>query len=258
MTTPGESDLPDLDEVRRRLAGLRARIATAGGDPEAVTILAVTKAHPNAIVPLALSAGLVDLGENYAQELLGKADAASGLPVTPRWHFIGHLQRNKVRQLAPHVALWQTVDRAELVAELAKRAPGARVLVQVNATDEPQKGGCRPEEVASLVEVARVAGLEVVGLMTVGPTEEHVDPRPGFAVVRGLVDSLGLTVCSMGMTDDLEAAVAEGSTMVRIGRALFGPRSTGRGNPSAPSPRHTPDNRGGMGDLPSSPEIDPG
>lgn len=215
------SALPAVEEVTARLAAIRARIAGAGGDPARVTVLAVTKGHPPEIVELALAAGLVELGENYAQELLAKA--ARRQPV--RWHFIGHLQRNKVRQLAPHVALWQSIDRAELVDELARRAPAARLLVQVNATGEPDKNGCRPQDCPALVDRARAAGLQVEGLMTVGPTDATVDPAPGFAAVRALVDELGLHTCSMGMTDDLEVAVRQGSTMVRIGTALFGARA---------------------------------
>ena len=113
-----------------------------------------------------------------------------------------------------------------MVDELARRAPGAAVLVQVDATGEGQKSGCPPAEAPALVERAQAAGLDVVGLMTVGPTDPGADPVPAFAATRALLDRLGLAVCSMGMTDDLEAAVREGSTMVRIGRALFGPRAS--------------------------------
>jgi len=233
---PAPDALPTPETVRERLVVLRQRIVSAGGDPSAVTVLAVTKGHPPPVVDLARAAGLVELGENYAQELLAKArwwaeqqalgpagaDETGAAP--PLWHFIGHLQRNKVRQLAAVVGVWQSVDRPELVGEIARRAPGARVLIQVNATGEPQKAGCTPAETPRLVGDARDAGLTVVGLMTVGPTDDAVDPRPGFETVRALVDRLGLTICSMGMTDDLEVAVQAGSTMVRVGTALFGPR----------------------------------
>jgi len=219
--------LPETDEVIGRLVAVRSRIAAAGGDPAGVTVVGVTKGQPPPVVPLALAAGLVDLGENYAQELLDKVrwwhDTAPAGPA-PRWHAIGRLQRNKVRALAPYVSVWQALDRAELVDEVARRAAGARVLIQVNATGESGKGGCPPGETAALVARAAAAGLRVEGLMTVGPTDAGADPRPGFELVRGLVDRLGLEVCSMGMTDDLEAAVGCGSTMVRIGTALFGPR----------------------------------
>ena len=163
------------------------------------------------------------IGENYAQELLEKravADAG-GLAI----HFIGRLQSNKVRLVADAVAVWETVDRPALVDEIARRAPGATVLIQVNPTGEPNKGGCPPDDIRALLDQARSAGLAVDGLMTVGPTEGGAEAaRPGFRVVRSLVDEFGLATCSMGMTDDLEVAVEEGTTRVRLGTALFGPR----------------------------------
>jgi pyridoxal phosphate enzyme (YggS family) len=214
--------MPSAAEVAARAEAIRQRVRDAGGDPHAVRLVAVTKGHGPEVVAVAVAAGLVDLGENYAQELLAKHDRAPAGSTC--WHFIGHLQRNKVRQLAPVVDLWQSVDRPELVDELARRAPGCRLLVQVNATGEVQKSGCPPTDAPALVERAVEAGLDVVGLMTIGPTEAGADPAPAFAATRALVDALGLAVCSMGMTDDLEVAVREGSTMVRIGRALFGPR----------------------------------
>jgi len=218
--------LPGAQLVGERLAAIRARLAAAGGDPAAVAVVAVTKGFPPEIVAAATGAGLDELGENYAQELTAKVDWLVAQPAAPavRWQFIGQLQRRKVRLLAPHVARWQSVDRAELVDELARRAPGARIFVQVNTTAEPQKAGCAPQEAASLVARAREAGLDVEGLMAVGPTDQTVDPAPAFGALRRLVDGLGLRHCSMGMTDDLEVAVREGSTMIRVGRALFGPR----------------------------------
>jgi hypothetical protein len=138
---------------------------------------------------------------------------------------IGRLQTNKVRQLAGRVDCVETVDRAGLVDELSRRCPGMHVLVQVNATGEPDKGGCDPGDVGALVARASEAGLVVDGLMTVGPTTGGPEAaRPGFRIVRELVDRFGLAVCSMGMSDDLEVAVQEGSTRVRVGSALFGAR----------------------------------
>jgi uncharacterized pyridoxal phosphate-containing UPF0001 family protein len=148
--------------------------------------------------------------------------------VAPRWHAIGRLQRNKVRDLAPHVHLWQSVDRPELGAAIARHAPGARVLVQVGATGEEGKGGCPPEQVPGLVDALVALGLDVRGLMTVGPTDPDADPRPGFDLVAALAGRLGLAEVSMGMSGDIEAAVAAGSTMVRVGTALFGPRRVSR------------------------------
>jgi uncharacterized pyridoxal phosphate-containing UPF0001 family protein len=203
----------------------RLRIAAAGGDPEAVRIVAVTKGFgPDAVVT-ALAAGLLDIGENYAQELLAKhaALAAAGpVPEGPRWHFLGRVQRNKVVQLAPVVACWQSVSREVEGEAITRRAPGAAVLIEVEATGAPGRNGAQPEEVPALVARLRSLGLDVRGLMTVAP--QGPGRRAVFAAVRRLADDLGLPERSMGMSDDLETAVAEGSTMVRLGRALFGGR----------------------------------
>ena len=202
-------------EVRERIAAAAAR---AGRDPGAITLVAATKTVDVARVQQVVDASVVDVGENRAQELLAKT-AVEGA----RWHFLGQLQRNKVRQLAPWVECWQSVDRAELGAEIARRAPGARVLVEVNVGEEPQKGGCAPAAVPALVDALRADGLEVAGLMTVPPHGD--DPRRWFAGLREQAASLDLPELSMGMTDDFEVAVEEGATMVRVGRALFGPRA---------------------------------
>lgn len=218
------------EELHERWRVLRAEIVEAGGSPERVQVVAVTKTFPPEVAALAVRVGLFDLGENYGQELEAKAPAVAKLlassAATPRWHFIGGLQRNKVKRIASLVSLWQTVDRAELADEIAKRAPGASVLIQVNTTAEEQKSGCRPHDVAMLVDSARLRGLDVRGLMTVGPTDGS-DPRPAFAELRALADRLGLLECSMGMSGDVAAAVAEGSTMVRVGTRLFGARPPG-------------------------------
>lgn len=210
-------------------ARLRDRIADAGGDPGAVDLVAVTKGHGADVARAVLGAGLVDLGESYGQELAAKADelvAAPG-PAPLRWHAIGRLQRNKVRLVAHHVALWQSVDRAVLADEIARRAPGAAVLVQVDVTGEPQKGGCPPGEVAGLVSRCGDLGLLVRGLMAVGPTGPPPGARPAFRALVALADRHGLEVRSMGMSADLEVAVACGSTMVRVGTDLLGPRPSG-------------------------------
>jgi hypothetical protein len=210
------------DAVRAGLARVRSRIEAAGGDPDAVVVVAVTKGFDATAVAAAVDAGLHDLGENYAQELVAKAE---GAPPSVRWHAIGRLQRNKVRLLAPHVTLWQSVDRAELGAEIARRAPGATVLAQVNVSGEAAKGGCEPDATAGLVRDLAADGLQVAGLMAIGAAGSPEAARPGFARLRDLADGLSLPVRSMGMSGDLEAAVAEGATMVRVGTALFGPRS---------------------------------
>jgi PLP dependent protein len=202
---------------------VRDRIVAAGGDPERITVVAVTKGFGPHAVEAALSAGVTHLGENYAQELVAKVEAVGGAQDAV-WHFIGGLQRNKVRSLVPHVDLWETVDRRSLGEELAKRAPGARVLVQVNISDEASKGGCRPDETPELVAGLVGLGLDVAGLMGVAADGDLDLARSQFARLAALGGDLGLAELSMGMSADLEAAVAEGATIVRVGSALFGPR----------------------------------
>jgi PLP dependent protein len=217
-------DRPDFSALPARLAAVRARIAAVGGGDE-VAILAVTKGFGADAVRAAAEAGLGQVGENYAQELLAKAAelAAAGTPV-PEVHFIGRLQRNKVRTLVGVVAVWESVDRAELAAELARRAPGARVLVQLNLSGEAQKGGCQPDGAEALVDRCRQLDLDVAGLMGVGPAGPPEAARPGFDQLVEVADRLELPVRSIGMSADLEVAVAAGSTLVRVGRDLFGPR----------------------------------
>ena len=223
MTGPPGGDLDEV--VAARLAAVQQRIAAAGGSD--VRVLPVTKTFPVEACWAAWRAGCAAVGENYAQEAVGKLADIDDRPFGV--HFIGQLQSNKVRLLAPLVTVYETVDRPSLVQELAKRSPGARILVQADTTGEPGKGGCPLAEVPALVERAIGAGLEVLGLMTVGPTEGGAEAaRPGFRAVRALVDRLGLAWCSMGMTDDLEVAVQEGATQVRVGSALFGPRDDAR------------------------------
>jgi PLP dependent protein len=245
VTAAGPGPAPEVgslaDRLPERLVAVRRRIEAAGGG-QGVSILAVTKGFGPDAVRAALGAGLTAVGENYAQELLAKVDdlarppatgpAPSGDEPVPQFHFIGRLQRNKVRALAPVVAVWQTVDRAELAAEIAKRAPGALVLVQLNLSGEAQKGGCDPADAEELVGRCAALGLDVGGLMGVAPAGPAEAARPGFRRLVTLADRLGLPVRSIGMSADLEVAVQEGSTMVRVGRDLFGPRPAKAGAPS--------------------------
>ncbi len=244
-------------ELAHRLGALRERLVGLGGTH--VKVVAVTKGFGPDVVAAALSVGLTDIGENFAQELLAKAASLEAAPSEvshltsdppsypiiggssdgavlgqPRWHFVGQLQRNKVRKLAGVVHLWQSVDRFELASEIARRAPGAKVLVQVDITaigmgvgidsNKPQRGGCAPDATASLVEHCRSSGLEVKGLMGVGTPGLPEGSRMGFRKLASLGTELGLAELSMGMSDDLEVAVSEGATMVRVGTSLFGPR----------------------------------
>jgi len=209
----------DPQSVLENLEALRERMAAVGAAD--VEIVAVTKTFGMDAVDAAVAAGLTSVGENYSQECVAKLSGHQRPPVV---HFIGHLQRNKIRKLAPIVDIWQTVDRAEIGAEIAKRAPGSKVMVQVNISGEDTKSGCAPTETDSLVEELASMDLDVVGLMGIGPLARPELSRPGFKLLRSMVDRLGLTECSMGMSGDLEVAIAEGSTMVRVGRGLFGER----------------------------------
>jgi pyridoxal phosphate enzyme (YggS family) len=208
-----------VDDVRERIEAAARR---AGRDPASVTLVAATKTVAAARIAEVVALGVVDVGENRAQELLAKAPELAAGPGPPRWHFVGQLQRNKVAALAPWVTRWQSVDRRPLGAAIARRCPGASVLVEVNLGGEAQKGGCAPEEALALADELRGLGLHVDGLMTVHP--QHGDPRRWFAALRDLAARMELAELSMGMTDDFEVAVEEGATIVRVGRALFGER----------------------------------
>lgn len=214
----------NLDEVVARTVTTRARLdAVERSWSHRVQLVGVTKGFGAEAVDAAVAAGCDAIGENYAQELLDKRATIERL--RPEVHFIGRLQRNKVRQLVDLVDVWCSLDRLSVVEEVAKRAPGARVLIQVDTSGDAAKGGCDPGEAPALVDHAGGLGLSVLGLMTVGPTGSPAEAaRAGFREVRALVDALGLAVCSMGMSGDLDVAVQEGSTEVRVGTALFGAR----------------------------------
>ncbi len=210
----------DPVEVAERVHVVRSSIEKAGG--VGVALIAVTKTFGVEAIFAARDAGCDGVGENYAQELLAKIE--EGIPPIDV-HFIGAVQSNKVRQLAGHVSLWQSIDRESLIVELGKRAPGARILLQVDTTGEPTKGGVDPSGLDALVQSAQTVGVQVDGLMTIGPTSGDRDECvKAFSLLRSLVDTYGLRTCSMGMSDDYELAVSCGSTMVRVGSRLFGTR----------------------------------
>ena len=210
----------DANEVADRVAHVRSVISSAGGN--AVSLVAVTKSFGIDALRAAMNAGCDAVGENYAQELLEKiAEGAPSIDV----HFIGALQSNKVRMLVGHIALWQSVGRDSVVDELGRRAPGATILIQVDTTGEPSKGGVTPSQLDALRVRAESRGLIVKGLMTIGPTDGTQDEcEKSFGMLRHLVNEQGLSVCSMGMSADYPIAVACGSTMVRVGSGLFGDR----------------------------------
>lgn len=220
------------EEVAVRLAAVRRRIEDAGGDPARVEVVAVTKGFGVAAVRAALSCGLRQIGENYADELVEKAVELAAWPqrdedgeiVAPAWHFLGAVQRNKLARLAPHVSCYEALDRLVEGEGIARRAPGAGVLVEVDTTGEGRRPGVAPSGLTELVAGLRALDLEVLGLMTVAPPGGGAPARAAFAMLARLADELGLAERSMGMSDDLELAVAAGATSVRIGRALFGAR----------------------------------
>ncbi|HET6965369.1 MAG TPA: YggS family pyridoxal phosphate-dependent enzyme [Acidimicrobiales bacterium] len=207
--------------VADRLADVRRRVEASGGDPQRVRIVAVTKGFGPDAVEAAREAGLVDVGENYAQELLSKAPAAR--PGT-RWHFLGPVQRNKVHRLAAVVSTWHGIDRPAAAEAVAAAAPGSEVMVQVNVIGDPGRPGCSPEEVEELVARIRELPLDLSGLMAVGPADIGERSRECFRWLAGRAAQLGLRELSMGMSDDFEMAVAEGATTLRLGRVLFGAR----------------------------------
>ena len=245
-------DGPSPAQVAEQVARVRDRIDAAGGSH--VRLVAVTKGFGASAVSAAVAAGADACGESYAQELVAKVDELGLQPGAvppppararwqeasaadlPCWHFIGNLQRNKVRHLAPWVSVWQSVDRASLAREIAKRAPGASVLVQLNLSGEPHRGGCDPDDAPALVEEVDGLGLLPIGLMGVAPHGDAGAARAGFRRLVAMADDLGLPERSIGMSGDLEVAVGEGATIVRVGSDLFGPRPVRRSGEGASGP----------------------
>jgi uncharacterized pyridoxal phosphate-containing UPF0001 family protein len=210
--------------VSRNLEVLRGRIASTGRDQSGVTILAVTKTFPAVAVLAARSSELLDVGENYADELVAKRTTLDAPGVA--WHFLGRLQRNKLGRLAPLVDVYQSVARDVEAASIARHAPGARCYVQVDVagiSGDTGRNGCALADAPGVVHAARLAGLAVEGLMCVAWGDPSAT-RVQFRSLRAVADDLGLPGCSMGMSGDLEIALEEGSTMVRVGTALFGER----------------------------------
>jgi pyridoxal phosphate enzyme (YggS family) len=212
-----------MTEVAARLARVRERITRSGRDPLEITIVAVTKGFGPDACREALAAGLGILGENRVREALEKMAAVPGA----EWHLIGHLQSNKVKLAAGRFKLIQTVDSVRLAEHIARVQPRQQVLVEVNVSREPQKSGADPDQAVAVAQA--VAGLlDLRGLMAMGPTEGA--PAPAFLELRRLRDEMqdrlgrALPVLSMGMSDDFEVALACGSTMLRLGKLLFGPR----------------------------------
>ena len=227
-----------MDTIEKRLQAVKFRIATAaaaaGRNPRDIVLVAVSKTFPAADVRAAHAAGQSDFGESYAQEAVEKQPALADLPLV--WHFIGPIQSNKTRAVAEHFAWVHSVDRLKIAERLAAQRPAGlpplQVCLQVNVSGEATKHGVAPGEAALLARaVARLPRLRLRGLMAIPePTGDPRLQRARFEALRDLRDALAregldLDTLSMGMSDDLEAAIAEGATMVRVGTAIFGPRA---------------------------------
>lgn len=218
----------DLERFRAVEARVNEAAARSGRSAAGVTLIAVSKSQPVEAIAGLYELGHRDFGENRAQEM---ADKATQLPDDIRWHYVGTLQSNKVRLVRNLTWLLHSVDRPSLAKAWVKGiGEPPPILIQVDVGDEPQKGGVAPDALADLWQKATSLGLKVHGLMTIPPLGDRPeDSRPYFAALRSAgdnleVDSRSELVISMGMTDDFEIAIEEGASMIRVGRAIFGPR----------------------------------
>lgn len=227
--------------IQNNMQAVKARIAAAcraSGRPEsAVRLVAVSKTHPAELIRAAVSAGQRDFGENYVQEALVKIGALADLALV--WHFIGPIQSNKTRPIAESFHWVHSLDREKIATRLSEARPGnlppLNVCIEVNVSGEPSKSGVAPQAVASLAgQMCALPRLRLRGLMAIPePTSDVQSQRRQFRALRELKDELvrsglDLDTLSMGMSADMEAAITEGSTMVRIGTAIFGPRDNAR------------------------------
>jgi PLP dependent protein len=218
-----------METLPERLEAVRARIARAAErsrrDPASILLLAVTKIFPASVIVDAYNLGLRDFGENYVQEFEDKAPAVRGL-AGARFHLIGHLQSNKSKKAAEIFDAIQTVDAPKLARRLNESGRALDVMLEVKLSSEDAKSGAAPEELPELIEAVRAcSNLNLLGLMTMPPWSDDPEAaRPYFRRLRELAERHGLTQLSMGMSHDIEAAIEEGSTCVRVGTALFGKR----------------------------------
>ena len=226
-----------MSTLADNLSAISARIASAaqaaGRDPASVQLLAVSKTKPASAIREIHAAGVRDFGENYLQEALTKQQALSDLPLI--WHFIGPIQSNKTKAIAEHFDWVHSVDRLKIAQRLSEQRPAGlaplNICLQVNVSGEDSKSGCTPADLPALAKaVAALPNLRLRGLMAIPePTEDRATQEAAFASLRKLQEGLGfgLDTLSMGMSHDLEAAIAQGATWVRIGTALFGARDYG-------------------------------
>jgi hypothetical protein len=218
-----------IEGLAERLVAVRARIERAAQrarrDPSLIRLLAVTKIFPAEAIQEAYALGLREFGENYVQEFEGKAPLVSALPGA-RFHLIGHLQSNKAARAAELFQVVQTVDSAKLARRLDDAGRTLDVMLEVKLSPEAAKSGAGPADVPALIASVRACpNLRLLGLMTMPPWSEDPEaPRGCFRSLRELAETHGLSELSMGMSNDLETAIEEGSTCVRVGTALFGKR----------------------------------
>jgi len=212
-----------IEEVEDRIARAAARTGRRRQD---VTLVAITKVFPASVIRDAYELGLRHFGENYVQEFEGKHPEVAGLP-DARFHFVGHLQSNKAKRAAELFDVIQTVDTPKLARRLNETGKKLPVMIEVRLGEEGSKSGVDPSAIAPLIEAVRACpNLELMGLMTMPPwSDDPETSRPYFAELRELAGQHGLAHLSMGMSHDLEVAIEEGATLVRVGTALFGPRS---------------------------------
>jgi PLP dependent protein len=221
-----------MEELAERLAAVRQRIQLAAErahrDPSGILLLAVTKIFPAEAIQEAYALGLREFGENYVREFEGKAQQVSGL-AGARFHLIGHLQSNKSAKAAELFQAIQTIDSAKLARRLNEAGRPLDVMIEVKLSEEEAKSGIDPAHLPALIEAIRAcANLKLRGLMTMPPWSEDPEaPRGCFRKLRALAQEHGLPGLSMGMSNDLETAIEEGSTCVRVGTALFGKRRKG-------------------------------
>jgi len=209
----------DMTEIEDRLGEIRDELARIGR-PD-VRIIAVTKGFGVEAWNVARDLGLDIVGESYAQELQAKLAEPDDRPTI---HFIGRIQRNKVRKVIDDVALWHSVARPEILTELGKRRPGARALLQLSVADDPTKDGITGAEIPSMLEVAEAADVRVEGFMTIGVQGDAAASAAAFHEVDRLAEAHGVAERSMGMSNDWRDAAAAGATLLRLGSVLFGPR----------------------------------
>lgn len=232
--------MTELLSFKKALTEINENIQSAcnkvGRDSNEIKVIAVSKTHPADMVQTAMEAGFVDFGENYVQELMQKDEFFKNSVIKPVWHYIGHLQTNKVKFISPFVSMIHSCGSEKLALEISKNAVKnnitTKVLLQLNTSGEPQKSGCNPDEAVELAgKMLEIPNIELLGGMTIGTfTDDETLQRAEFSLLRRTIEEVNrqlgvnLKELSMGMTSDYPIAIQEGATYVRVGTAIFGDR----------------------------------